>query len=398
MLPRIIEIENLSAAEKELFSVGSEKAGVELMTPKTVFRCVKLKGIHPAAANIIKQEMLSFGGEAAAAYGAINCSVKETDVLIAGTIKQMRQLLEKLALHQFQLPQIAKTIEQTLDNYEKVPAAVKIGKKTLDFGRRTYIMGALNVTPDSFSDGGKFFKVDDAVAQAKKMLAEGADIIDIGGESTRPGASPVSVEEEKRRILPVIEKLAKETDALISIDTQKSEVAEATLKLGAHLVNDISALHHDKNMAKVCAEFNVPVVLMHMQGTPQTMQQNPVYQDLIPELISYLTESIELAKKAGISEGRVIVDPGIGFGKTVEHNLEILKRLRELKVLGRPILIGTSRKSLMGGVLGLPVEERLEGTSATVAVSIANGADIVRVHDVKEMSRVAKMADAIVRR
>lgn len=398
MIGRIIEIENLESAKSELLSIGSDGVGIELMAPKAISKVIKLKGIKPTAANIIKQEMLSFGGEAATTYGSINQSVSETDLLVFGTLKHFHLLIDKLKLHQFGLPRIAGEMSLILNRYESIPKPIEVKSKTLVFGRRTYIMGVLNVTPDSFSDGSKFMEVDKAVEHAKEMLAEGADIIDVGGESTRPGSKSVSAKQEKKRVLPVIERLAKESDAIISIDTAKAEVAKAALSAGASMVNDVSGLHFDPEMAKVAADHGVPVCIMHIQGTPNNMQKNPVYNDLMGEIINYLEEGLEIAKKAGILHGKIIVDPGIGFGKSVEHNLEILTRLRELKVLGCPILVGTSRKSVIGNVLDLPVEERLEGTAAAIAISIAKGVDIVRVHDVKHMTRVVKMTDAMVRR
>jgi dihydropteroate synthase len=269
--------------------------------------------------------------------------------------------------------------------------------RKLELGRRTLIMGILNVTPDSFSDGGLFVEAEAAVEYAEGMVSEGADIIDIGGESSRPGADSVPAEAEMDRVLPVIEKLAKTTEIPISIDTYKSSVARHALDMGACVVNDISALRADPDMASVIAEAGVPVVLMHMKGTPKDMQLDPHYDSLICEIISFLRARIQAAVDAGISPSQIIIDPGIGFGKTVAHNLEIIRRLRQFKSLGKPILIGTSRKSFIGKVLALPVDDRLEGTAATVATAIANGADIVRVHDVREMARVVRMTDAIVR-
>jgi dihydropteroate synthase len=267
-----------------------------------------------------------------------------------------------------------------------------------DFSKRTSIMGILNVTPDSFSDGGLFFHKERAVEQALRMEEEGADIIDVGGESTRPGAEKVSVQEEIERVVPVVEAIAGAVNIPISIDTCKAHVAEAALTAGASLINDISGLRFDPEMAKIAAKYDVPVVIMHIRGTPEDMQKNPVYEALIPEIIAYMHRSIEIARKAGIPDNRIIIDPGIGFGKTVEHNLEIINRLEEFRGFEKPILLGHSRKSFIGKLLGdLPVTERLEGTAAAAAIGIFNGANIVRVHDVKEMVRVAKIADGIKR-
>ncbi len=269
--------------------------------------------------------------------------------------------------------------------------------KTLTLGTNTHLMGILNVTPDSFSDGGDYLDVQRAVAHAKMMVAEGATLIDIGGESSRPGASPVSVDEELARVVPVIQALADAVDVLISVDTYKAEVARYALEAGAHIVNDITALSGDPVMATVVAEMEAGVVLMHMKGTPRTMQQAPHYNDVVSEIRSWLQEKARNAEARGIAGERIIVDPGIGFGKTTEHNLEILKRLSEFRELNKPLLVGTSRKSFIGNILGVPVTDRVEGTAATVCWAITNGADIVRVHDVKANVRAAQMTDALYR-
>ena len=260
---------------------------------------------------------------------------------------------------------------------------------------RPLIMGVLNVTPDSFSDGGRFFSRENALKQAEKMAGEGADIIDVGGESTRPYAEQVSAEEEIRRIIPVIGKIRKKLRTLVSIDTYKSEVACRALEEGADIINDISALRMDRNMGKAAARAGVPVILMHMQGRPRGMQANPRYSDVIRDIAGFLGERIKKAKELGIDAKKIIIDPGIGFGKTVEHNLLIIKNLEKFKKLGCPVLAGPSRKSFIGKVLNLKVYERFEGTAAAVAICVWNGADIVRVHDVKEMKRVADLAYAI---
>jgi dihydropteroate synthase len=257
-------------------------------------------------------------------------------------------------------------------------------------------MGILNVTEDSFADGGLYFDKTSAVERAVQMVEEGADIIDIGGESTRPGSEPVDEAEELRRTIPVIEVLAKKISVPISIDTYKSSVAKRALEAGASMVNDISGLRFDPKMPEVIAYHKVPVVIMHIKGTPKDMQQNPVYEALIPEIMEHLSEGIQIAVKSGITEDKIIIDPGIGFGKTFEHNLDIIHNLRTFTLLGRPILIGPSRKAFIGKILGdVPPSNRREGTAAAVAIAIFNGANIVRVHDVKEMVRVASVADAI---
>ena len=268
----------------------------------------------------------------------------------------------------------------------------------LDFSQKTYIMGILNVTPDSFSDGGQYFDKSTAIKRAIQMVEDGADIIDIGGESTRPGSQPLAIEEELRRTLPVIEALTKEINTPISIDTYKSEVAKRALDAGAAMVNDISGLRFDPEMLKVVSAYKVPVVIMHIKGLPRDMQKNPVYEALIPEIMDYLRESIKSAKESGIAEDMIIIDPGIGFGKTFEHNLEIIHSLYNFTLLEKPVLVGLSRKAFIGKILGdVPAGERLEGTAAAIAISIINGANIIRVHDVKEMVKVAKVANAVKR-
>ena len=270
------------------------------------------------------------------------------------------------------------------------PQPITIGGREFIWGRRTYIMGVVNVTSDSFSGDGLAHDVAAAVNQAVRMCRDGADIIDVGGESTRPGFQPVPADEEIGRTVPVIERLLGEVDVPVSIDTYKAEVARAALDAGACLVNDVHGFRREPEVAAVAAEFDVPAVAMHYQRDRE-------FHDVIGDITAGLVDSLRIARERGLPDERVIVDPGFNFGWTEEQALEMLRRLGELRTLGRPLLVGTSRKSTIGVVLGLPVEDRLEGTAATVALAIANGADIVRVHDVKEMSRVARMADAVVR-
>jgi len=300
--------------------------------------------------------------------------------------------------------------------------SLKIADHTFDWGARTYVMGILNVTPDSFSGDGLLPRPDSppisrngggeggvrgAVEQARSFLASGADILDVGGESTRPGSEPVNAEAEMVRVIPVIEALAAEfPNALISIDTYKASVSEAALKVGAHIVNDVWALRADPELAGVAAKHNAPVILMHNRSNPATVEVREQlgnayigseYDDLIEDVKRELMHSVRLAEQAGIESERIILDPGIGFGKTVSHNLELIRRLDEIRALGYPVLLGPSRKSFIGFTLDLPPDQRVEGTAATVSVGITRGADIIRVHDVEHMARVAKMTDAIVR-
>lgn len=266
------------------------------------------------------------------------------------------------------------------------------------FGLRTYVMGVLNVTPDSFSDGGKYCDLQKAVRHAAEMANEGADIIDVGGESTRPGACDIGEDEEMRRVVEVVKTISKKVGLPVSIDTRKAPVAEAAIKAGACIINDVSGMKHDPRMAKVAARHGAAVILMHMKGSPRDMQADPQYHDVIADIIKSLKESVGLARRAGVKEEKIIVDPGIGFGKTLEHNLEILNRLGELKKLGRPICIGTSRKSFIGKVLNIEdPRDRLTGTIASSAIAVMNGANILRVHDVSQARSAARMADSILR-
>lgn len=262
--------------------------------------------------------------------------------------------------------------------------------------RETLVMGIVNVTPDSFSDGGKFFSPEVAISHAFNLIRQGADIIDIGGESTRPGAEQVSESEELKRVIPVIEKIRTNNPTiLISIDTTKASVAKHAVEAGADIINDVSGLSFDNNMIGIVESFNIPVVIMHMKGNPQNMQLNPEYKDIVNEILDFFKMKIKIAIQSGINRSMIILDPGIGFGKTVEHNFELLSRLNEFNVLELPIMIGPSRKSFIGITLDLPPEDRLEGTAAAVSAGVMNGASIVRVHDVKSMKRVVRIIEKV---
>ncbi|MEK6766877.1 MAG: dihydropteroate synthase [Planctomycetota bacterium] len=279
---------------------------------------------------------------------------------------------------------------------------IRHDKEYLEIGGKTLVAGVLNVTPDSFHDGGKYNNLENALNRAREMIEDGADIIDIGGESTRPGSSYVSADEEIRRVMPIIKELSKETDIPISIDTYKAEVADEAIKAGAQIINDISGLQADNEMARVAAENNTPVIIMHIKGHPHDFPKDPVYADLVPEIISFLEKRIEYAVKSGIAHNNIIIDPGIGFGKRPEHNIEILRELNEFKCLNLPIMVGASRKSFISNVLELSddnnisqLDSRLVGTLVTLVIAVTKGANIVRVHDVKETVQVIKMYRAI---
>ena len=375
--PRVLVLESAGQVEAEMAAVGVDPIGARIMIPKAIFRAVKIEGVRTAAANIIKQEMLSKGGEAALSWSSCISTGEATDILLLGTMRQYRLLIARLRMQPFGLRGLADSLREALARFDAPLKPTVCGNLTLEWGSRTYIMGIINLTPDSFSGDGLGEDTAAAVAQAQRYAEEGADILDIGGESTRPGHVPVTAEEEIRRVVPTLHAIRQAVSLPISIDTYKSAVAAAALAAGANMVNDIWGLRRDPRMAEVVATSRVPVVLMHNQeGTD--------YHDLMADIVRTLRESVALAREAGVADSNIIIDPGIGFGKRREHNLEVLARLGELRVLGRPILLGTSRKSTIGHLLGTPPHDRLEGTAATVALGIANGADIVRVHDVKE--------------
>ncbi len=279
----------------------------------------------------------------------------------------------------------------------KRPNALKWLDYNLNLDSKTLIIGILNVTPDSFFDGGLHFRTDDAVRQGLRMASEGADIIDVGGESTRPFSDPMPLEEELRRVIPVIKVLSQEINIPISIDTYKAKVARQALEAGAKMVNDISAMRFDPAMGPLVAEAGVPIVLMHMKGTPKDMQANPTYNDLFGEIMGFLSKAIDQAVKIGIKRNLIIIDPGIGFGKSFDNNLNIIKELNKFRTLGQPILVGTSNKSFIGHVLDLPVECRETGTMATVAAAVINGANIIRAHNVKAARETVTIIDAIMK-
>lgn len=392
-----LELKGREEIVEELRSLKVHPGGIEIMAPKGILRIIKVKGIDSTSLNILKQEMLSIGGDCAVPWNAFISRSRNSEGIIIATQAQLNRICEKLAEQPLLLPELGRRLRALEVNYDNDNFVLSAGKYNLNLSERTHIMGILNVTPDSFSDGGLYSNKDRAVERTIEMEAQGADLIDIGGESTRPGAKVVSARQECERVIPIIKILAKRLKIPISIDTSKLEVAQKALDYGAVVVNDITGLKKDPKLAKLVKKYNAAIVLMHIKGTPRTMQKNPKYKSLIYEILENLRHSISIAKDAGISDDKIVIDPGIGFGKTVEHNLKILKRLREFKSLGYPILIGPSRKSFIGKVLGVDVGERLFGTSASVAVAIQNGANILRVHDVRAMREVARLTDTILK-
>ncbi len=386
-----------NAAVAEMRARGADSEALAQLQPHLSWLGVIVSGISIELALGIREKAQAAGARAFLCRPLLTRHLgrhkEASDMLVAGTIAGLSRLAESLADSE-----VGRLLQTALGNSQK-PALreLRCGPRRLLLGEKTLIMGILNATPDSFSGDGFGVAMEEGLRRAEQMVADGADILDVGGESSRPGAEPVPVEEELRRVLPLLEKITSALDIAVSIDTTKARVAEEALACGACLVNDISALQADEKMAETIAQAKAGVALMHMQGRPRDMQQDPRYIDLMGEISAYLAQAAGRALAAGIGEDQIVIDPGIGFGKTLEHNLEILRRLGELRTLGYPVLVGASRKSLLGRILGTGAEERLEGTAATVALAVAAGADIVRVHDVKEMARVAKVADAILR-
>ena len=372
--------------------------GIQAMLPKMFHLNIVLDGLECRVANIIKQEMLSLGGDAAVARGTVACSVARSDVILMGTLKQMQRFAEKISAQPFGLGAISERLREILKNVFADSFLLRTPRREIILGERTLIMGIINVTPDSFSDGGRFESPEKAVEEGIRMAEEGADILDIVGESTRPGSDPVSPEEEMRRVIPVIRALALRTDLPLSVDTMKASVARKALAEGAEIVNDVSAMGSDEAMAKVVADAGAAVVLMHMRGMPKSMQVGDLaYHSLRGEIIAYLRKRIERAGDAGIDPTQIMVDPGLGFGKTAADNMRLIRYLREFRILGRPILVGASRKAFIGRVTGGTPVERVEGTAAAVTAAIVNGGQVIRVHDVPMMKKVAAVADSILR-
>jgi dihydropteroate synthase len=379
--------------------------GIKVMAPKAVTHLVRINSLSCIAANILKQEMLSLGADVAVSRDTLTGRTRQTDCLLIGNLAQLGRLNNKLNRQPFGLNRLAQELTCAVDNYEKDNFSLVLGRFKLNLRpRRASIMGIVNLTPDSFSADGLLQGLSPSTQRTvlegtvpeyiERLVRDGADIIDIGGESTRPGARPVSIKEESRRVIPVIKKIAQRIKVPISIDTYKPEVADRALDNGAVMVNDITGLRNPK-MAKVISKYKAGLVIMHMKGKPRTMQKKPAYRALLDEIMEYLDKAIDRAVESGINKGKIIIDPGIGFGKTLEHNLEILRRLEEFKILGRPIMVGPSRKSFIGKILKVEPEKRIFGTLASAVLAIKNGASMVRVHDVKAVKEALAILDAV---
>ncbi len=397
-----MEIQVLSATSQEdikslLKEIGVHEAGIEIMSDKAISRLIKIKHLPSWIANILKQEILSLNGDVAINRDAITGRVKYTDCLIMGNLRQLNQFIEKLQSQPASLKNIASQIKSTLDDFERRDFIIPANGFRLNLKKRTALMAIVNLTPDSFSGDGLLGKmgIDFIERHIYGLVKDGADIIDIGGESTRPGARVVSAQEEISRTIPVIKRIARKIKIPISIDTYKPEVAKRALDAGASIVNNIKGVQNNPAMLRIVKRFGAALVLMHIKGNPKTMQRKPEYKDLLGEIIGALKKSVDIACSWGIKSEKIILDPGIGFGKTLGQNLEIIQRLAELKSLGKPILIGVSRKSFIGRIAGCPLKERLFGTAAAVAQAVINGANIVRVHDCRSMKQVVKLTDSI---
>jgi dihydropteroate synthase len=371
-----------------------ELSGEELeKMADTFLHCtIKLEGVDTRAANLMRSYLETLGGGIAMSKGAQDYTVRETDVLITGSRRTLQLLASRLKGEPYGLDAVSAEITACTTGGNRT---ISWGSRTLDFTHKTYVMGILNCTPDSFYPSSRAATIKDAMKSAHEMISAGVDIVDVGGESTRPGSEPVSVEEEIKRVIPVIQALRAASDVIVSVDTRKKDVAERALDAGADIINDISGLRHNEDLARLVARRKVPVVLMHMRGTPKTMQKSPFYKNTISEILRELQPSIAAAIGAGIAPEMIIIDPGIGFGKRSQDNLHIIKELASLKSLKFPILVGLSRKGFIGEILDRPVEKRLIGTVTANTLAVLNGANIIRVHDVADAVEMVKIIDSV---
>lgn len=385
-----------SAIESELISIEFDILYLPKALDKYAHNLIKISSLKAPAANILKQAALSKGGDLAVSRGIVNCVKNETDAILSVTDKQLKAVIENIKQQPFGLKQLATELEEHLNDKHCQVNTLQIRNKPFYWGTKTYIMGILNITPDSFSDGGDFTNIDNALKKVNEMIENGVDIVDIGGESTKPFSKPVDHEIQLSRIIPVIKEIRSQYPELVlSVDTRDHKVAQLSIEEGVDIINDVSGCTYDKNICTIAAEANVPIIIMHSLDTPETMQTMPQYEHLMDTICNELLNSIDLAIDSGIKKEKIIIDPGLGFGKTVNHNIEIIQRISEIVSLGYPVLVGASRKSFIGALLDLPTDEREEATSATNSYLISKGVDILRIHDVKHHINSIKMLDYI---
>ena len=387
-----IDIATAGDLARHLGEIDVASDDIEKVMDSFLHCAIKLEKVDTRGANIMKNHLETLGGGIAMSREAREFTARDTDVIISGSKRTLLLLSARLKGEPYGLDGVGAEIAACTATGTRV---MSWGNRTLDFTHKTYVMGILNCTPDSFYPSSRSSTLKEAMKSARGMQKAGVDIVDVGGESSRPGAEPVALEEEIRRVIPVIQTLRAESDVIISIDTRKKEVAERALDAGADIVNDISALRHNDELARLVAHRKVPIVLMHMRGLPKTMQKNPSYRNTISEILRDLQPSIAAAIGAGIAQDMIIVDPGIGFGKRIQDNLRIIRELSSLKSLGFPILVGLSRKAFIGEILDRPVEQRLIGTITANTLAILNGANIIRVHDVPDAVEMVKIIDSV---
>lgn len=381
---RLLSARPLDGLAHRLREAGVDPSGARIIGEKARVVVVRVEGVSAPAANILKQQLISIGGDAAVHRDVIKGEPERSTVFIVCDRRRLDHLSSHLASQPFDLGEIGEEIDRLLARLDDPPALLPLPSGGLRFDRAPLVMGILNVTPDSFSDGGRHLDPEAAVFRAVEMVDAGADIIDVGGESSRPGATPVSLDEERRRVMPVIEGLTGRIDAPISIDTRRAAIAREAAGLGAAIVNDISGMTHDPDMADVVRDTGCAAVIMHMQGTPETMQRDPRYVDPVGEIAAWLDERALALRNAGVQQEKIIVDPGIGFGKRLADNLAILREIAAFHGLGYPVLVGFSRKSFIGSLTGRDSDNRLAGGLAAFEACVSGGVQIVRVHDVPE--------------
>jgi dihydropteroate synthase len=387
-----LDISSMNDVRRHLGEFNLSAEELQKVADSFLYFTVKLENVDTRAANQMKSIMEILGGGIAISKGALDFTVRKTDVLITGSRRTFQLLAARLKGEPYGLDVVSDEIVACISTGNRM---ITWGSRILDFTHKIYVMGILNCTPDSFYPSSRVATIKDALRSAHEMISAGVDIVDVGGESTRPGSDPVTEEEEIRRVIPVIQALRVESNVMVSVDTRKKEVAERALDAGADIINDISGLHHNEELARLVARRRVPIVLMHMRGTPKTMQKNPFYKNTISEILRELQPAIAAALGAGIAPEMIIVDPGIGFGKRSQDNLRIIRELASLKSLNFPILVGLSRKGFIGEIIDRPVEKRLIGTVTANTLAILNGANIIRVHDVADAVDMVKIIDSI---